>query len=104
MKRKYSGKPKYQQDIAKGRISKLFEEAKGVFSKDAKLSNRYVHLARKIAMKYKVRIPSKFKRRFCKHCYSYLVQGKNSRVRLQKSKVVISCLNCKKFMRFVIKK
>jgi ribonuclease P protein subunit RPR2 len=100
MKKSYSKKPKKQQDIAKKRISILFNEAKKAFNKDPKLANRYVGLARKIAMKYKVRIPSQLKRKFCKHCYSYLVPSKNCRVRLQKSRIIYSCLNCKKFMRF----
>jgi|TARA_B100001971_G_scaffold205655_1_gene223415 ribonuclease P protein subunit RPR2 len=103
MKQKYRKKPKQQQDIAKERISILFSQAKRIFNKSPKLSNRYVHLARKIAMKYKVKIPKKFKRRFCKHCYSYLVPSKTCRVRLQKSKVVYYCMNCKKYMRFQIK-
>jgi len=103
MKKSYSKKSKKQQDIAKKRISILFSEAKKSFNKDPKLANRYVELARKIAMKYKVRIPTQLKRKFCKHCYSYLVPSKNCRVRLQKSRIIYSCLNCKKFMRFPIK-
>lgn len=103
MKKKYSKKSKKQQDIAKKRINILFNEAKKAFKKDPELSDRYVELARKIAMKYKVRVPSQLKRRFCKHCYSYLVPSKNCRVRLQKSRITYYCLNCKKYMRFPIK-
>ena len=85
--------------IAKERIIQLFEQA--ALKKDNQgLANRYVTLARKISMKYKVRIPSVLKRRFCKHCYQYFVQGKNCRVRTAEGKVVYSCFKCKKFMRF----
>lgn len=104
MKRKYKGKPKIQKDIAKERIKILFEQARIVFKEDPKLSNRYVHIARKLAMKYKVRIPSELKRKFCKHCYSYLKPPYNARVRLHKGKIIYSCYNCKKFMRFPYKK
>ena len=68
------------------------------------LSNRYVTLARKISMKFKVRIPTELKRRFCKHCYKYLMPGKTVRIRTHKGKVVYNCLNCKKFMRFMTTK
>src|SRR3989344_8883510 len=74
-------------------VKKLFEEAKSSFSKNPSLSNKYVKLARKTAMKVNLRLPRELKRRFCKHCYSYLVPGKNSRVRIHKSRVIYYCLN-----------
>jgi len=86
------------------KIKTLFYEAEKQFSKNPSLSNRYVKLARKIAMKFNVTMPREFKRKFCKHCYSYLVPNKNCRVRIHKSRVIYSCNNCKKFMRFVLKK
>ena len=100
MKRKYNKKPKKQREIALERIKILFEQAKKMFKEDPSLSNRYVKLARKLSMKYKIRIPRELKRKFCKHCYSYLRPPYNARVRLQKGKVVYTCYNCKKFMRF----
>ena len=100
MKQKHRQKPKFHRDIALERIHELFEQAELQFKKSPELSHRYVHLARKIAMKYKVKFPKELKRRFCKHCYNYLVPSVNCRVRLTQKKVVYSCLNCKKFMRF----
>jgi len=100
MKKNHHKKPSSHSKIAKERINILFKEAASMFKKDSKLSNRYVELARKIAMKYKVKIPPALKRRFCKHCHAYLVPSKNCRVRLTKHKVVYYCLNCKKYMRF----
>lgn len=99
-KRKYIQELKKQKSIGKERISELFKQAKDVFSKDPKLSNRYVELARKIAMKCKVRIPTELKRKICKHCYCYLVPGKNCRVRTHEGKVVYYCSSCKKFTRY----
>jgi len=93
-------KPLEQRRIAIRRIRQLFEQAEVVFKEDPNLSNRYVYLARKIAMKYKVKIPRELKRRFCKHCHVFLVPGVNCRVRLQGSKVVYYCFNCKHYMRF----
>ena len=100
MKRKYLKKSSKNKDIAKERIEILFKQAKEVFKKDKKLANKYVKLARELAMKFKIRIPSRLKRRFCKHCYSYLVPSVNARVRTRDGKVVYYCLECKRYMRF----
>ncbi|MBS3126235.1 ribonuclease P [Candidatus Woesearchaeota archaeon] len=93
-------KKSYFQDIAKGRIQILFDEAKKRFSSRPELSNRYVQLARRIAMKYKVKIPSELKKRFCKHCHHYLVPSKNCRVRIRNRKLVYYCIHCRNYMRF----
>jgi ribonuclease P protein subunit RPR2 len=93
-----------QKDIAKERILILFNQAEGVFSKNKSLANRYVTLARKIAMKVRIRMPLELKRKFCKHCYKFLQPGANSRIRTKDGKVIISCFECKKFTRIQIKK
>lgn len=92
-----------QKEIAQERIFILFQEAEKAFSKNKSLANRYVTLARKIAMKTKSRIPLELKRRFCKHCYKYLQPGVNARVRTRGGKVIISCFECKNFMRIPIR-
>jgi len=92
-----------QKEIAKERIKILFHQAAEIFPKDKKLANRYVELARRIAMKVKIKIPKELKRRYCKHCYAYLVSGVNSRSRIRDGKVIISCLECRRFMRIPIK-
>jgi ribonuclease P protein subunit RPR2 len=93
-----------QKQIARERINQLFVQADTIFKENKSLANRYVTLARKIAMKVKVRMPVNLKRKFCKHCYKYLRSGVNSRARIRNGKVVISCLECKKFMRIPLKK
>ncbi len=92
-----------KRQIAISRIKELFSQAESIFKTDSKLANRYVHLARKISMKSKVHIPTELKRRFCKHCYYYLVPGVNCRVRTRNKKAVYYCLNCKKYMRYVLR-
>lgn len=91
---------KEERRIALERIKTLFSEAR----KSEKYADRYVELARKIAMKARVRIPSEFKRRFCKHCYSYFRPGKNCRVRAVRGKLIAYCFKCRKYSRFVYKK
>jgi ribonuclease P protein subunit RPR2 len=100
MGKKYKKRSREIIESAKEEILRLFSEAEKAFSYDKKLANRYVDMARRIGMKCKIRIPPELQRRFCKHCYSFLVPGKNLRVRMQKGHVVYYCLECKKFMRF----
>ena len=103
MPKKYYKKPASQVKIATKRINLLFELAKDSFKKDSNLSDKYIKQARRIAMKYKIRLPSSLKKRFCKHCHKYLVPGVNCRVRLHKSRLIYYCLSCKHFMRHPIK-
>lgn len=100
MKKRFYKKAQEEKKIAKERIEDLFKQASDVFKQDSELADRYVELARKIAMKCKVRIRSELKRKFCKHCYRYLVPSVNCRVRIQDGKTVYYCYSCKKFMRF----
>ncbi|MBI2105792.1 ribonuclease P [Candidatus Woesearchaeota archaeon] len=90
-------------EIAKHRIKKLFSEADKIFPNNKKLADRYVELARKIAMKINLSIPKSLKRKFCKHCNSYLKPGVNSRIRIHKSRVIIYCQNCRKYTRIPLK-
>lgn len=103
LKKKHSKKPAKQVQIAKRRIRFLFNEAKESLKKNAKLSVKYVKLARRLAMKYRIKLPSELKKRFCKHCNSYLIPGVNCRVRIHKSRVIYYCLNCKHYIRHPIK-
>lgn len=98
--RQASQKQTYQK-IASERITILFQEAQKAFPSHPDRSNRYVQLARKIGMKYRVSIPPQLKRKLCKHCHSYLRPGASARVRLDtKNRTkIITCLNCNKITR-----
>ena len=99
-KQKHIKKSSGQRKIALERIMALFEQARQRFDEDRGISKRYLTLARKISMKYKISIPSELKRRFCKSCGYYLKPSVNCRVRLQKNKkVAYYCLECKNFNR-----
>ena len=91
--------------IANRRINKLFILAEeNALSGELKMSNRYVELARKISMRNLAPIPKKYKRRFCKHCYRYLLPNVTCRVRIHGGKIVIYCHNCGKYTRIPFKK
>ena len=85
---------------AEEQIRELFRQAE---SAGQKLADRYVKIAWGISTKTKTSIPTELKRRFCRKCLSYLVPGKNCRVRVSKGKVVYFCNNCRSFRRFVYK-
>ncbi|MFC1801498.1 ribonuclease P protein component 4 [Nanoarchaeota archaeon] len=89
------------KETARSRVKELFQEAQK--TKTKKLANRYVHLARKIAMKARIRMPKELKRQYCKHCYSYLKSGQNARIRTREGKLIIYCLECKKHSRIPLK-
>ena len=85
-----------QRKIAMERVKHLLDMAS---ESSQKLSNRYVLLARKIAMKVNLRLPITLKRKFCKHCGSYFRPGSNVRIRTRNGKIVYYCFECKKTYR-----
>jgi ribonuclease P protein subunit RPR2 len=85
--------------IALERIHTLFEQARKQFSTEPALSKRYVELARKLQMRYKVKMPQEYKYRFCKSCGVYWMPSKTVRVRTKDGKVVHTCLKCKRIRR-----
>ncbi|MDO8556782.1 MAG: ribonuclease P [Nanoarchaeota archaeon] len=91
---------KQEKGLAQERIAILFKLASITPNK----ADRYVTLARKIAMKARTSIPTKYKRTYCNHCYTYFQQGKNCRVRNHKGRIIYYCLTCKHYKRFIIKK
>ena len=104
MVRPHRKKPRSQTEIAVERIKDLFDQAEKSWKEEPELSHRYVDLARKISMKYKVKIPAEVKRKFCKKCHNYLFPGENCRIRFREGKIVITCLDCKNIMRYPHKK
>jgi len=65
-KRRHRGQ---ERRIAQERMDILFRlaEREALQRREAR-ARRYVDLARRIGMRYNVRIPAEFKRRFCKGC------------------------------------
>ena len=101
-----SGKPAYQKAIAKERINILFKEAeRAAKQKKLNLANRYVELARKIGMRYNVRIPREFKRKFCRYCHAYMRPGVSCSVEIDPKKKLINvkCLSCHRIIHYPYK-
>ena len=100
--RSRSEKPDWQQRIARERIQILFNLAEKNLGKHPERSKRYVELARKIGLRYNVRLPKDTKRSFCKNCSSLLIPGKTSSIRLDSNRkaIIIKCLRCNKIYRY----
>ena len=97
-------KPEWQRRLAKERILHLFREAEKRVHDRPELSRRYMELAKKIGMRYNVRIPRHLKRRMCKSCYMYLKEGVTASVRVEKGVIKVRCLYCNAIRRFPYRK
>ena len=91
MKRDHK-KKNFIANISFERIYRLFELAEA--EKEGKRAKRYVELARKIATRNRVRIPQELKKSFCKKCGAFLKQGVNSKIRVTKSYLSVTCGEC----------
>jgi len=83
-----------QQKIGLERIERLFELAEREFRRHPERSHRNVLLARKIAMRYNIRLPQRLKRRFCKKCYKYLPLNMNCDGGMKRGSTTIKCPAC----------
>ena len=57
-------------------------------------AHRCVDLAWKIGLRYNIRLGQMARDKFCRRCRSYLVPGRNVRVRLARGRVIRTCLEC----------
>ena len=105
-KRSPAKKQEWQLEIAKKRIDNLFSQARERFETNPALAHRYVALARKIAIRFNIRLGRTYKRHFCRRCYHYLVPGANSRVRTNKKQkaLIIKCIDCGHISRYPYRK
>ena len=65
--------------------------------KDLELAKRQADLARKVSLRFNLRLGYPLKRFTCHGCKSLIVPGVNARVRLQpgkSTKLLITCLEC----------
>ena len=92
--------------IAMQRIKTLFRLAKETVHEDQALAQRYVEIARKIAMAASVRLPKEDRLQVCRCCKSFILPGVNCRVRTKQRRephLVMTCLNCGKRMRMPLR-
>jgi ribonuclease P protein subunit RPR2 len=78
--------------IAAARIDRLTELAhKAAAAGNDDRAREYVGLARRIAERNRLALPRELKRFSCSRCDRYLRPGRNARVRLRGSHLVVTC-------------
>lgn len=95
------------KSIALQRIQRLFFLARKIVHADPALAQRYIRIARRVAMAAKIRLPKEYRQQVCKTCKSFILPGVNCRIRIRQkreSHLVITCLNCGEQMRIPLKK
>jgi len=81
--------------IARDRVSQLFALAeRESLGHHPELADRYVHLARRIGMRYNVRLLREYRELYCRSCSTYWVEGRTVRTRLRSGHRVRTCLRC----------
>jgi len=95
------------RQIAMQRIRKLFDLARKKIRDDPELAQRYAQIARKIAMRAKLRLPAEYRHHICRHCKSFIYPGVNCRVRVQQRRephMAVTCQVCGETMRVPLRK
>lgn len=86
--------------IARERIDDLFALARAEAAAGrAPLPDRYIRLARRIGMRYNVRLLPEYSDFYCRGCSSFWVEGRTVRTRLRGGIRVRSCLVCGRLRR-----
>jgi ribonuclease P protein subunit RPR2 len=81
--------------LARERIDDLFGLAEAQAGESSpELVNRYVELARRIGMRYNVRLRPEYRDLYCRQCSAYWVEGRTVRTRLRDGRRVETCLRC----------
>lgn len=83
------------KELARERIGILVASA--LKEKDEELAARQAKLAKKVAMRFRVRLPYEARQLFCKKCKAFIVPGRSARVRVGRAKtraVRVTCLKC----------
>ena len=83
------------KEIARERIGILVKSA--LKERDEALAAKQALRAKKIAMRFRVRLPYEARQLYCKSCKAFIVPGRNARVRVGRVRVRavrITCLRC----------
>ena len=100
------GNTRYKR-IAQERIRILFTLAGQMVHERPDLSERYVEIARRIAMKARIHLPKEFRLLICRRCKRFILPGVSCRIRLQPRRephVTITCLHCGHHMRMPLRR
>jgi len=93
------------KSLARTRVEILITKSLETNKEDINLAKRQAELARRICLKYNLRLMYEDKQLFCRKCKKFIVPGATSRVRLGQSPkaVKITCLECEHTYRKLLK-
>jgi ribonuclease P protein subunit RPR2 len=90
--------------VARERVADLFALAESeAAGGHADLADRYVALARRIGMRYNVRLLSEYRELYCRTCSAFWIEGRTVRTRLRGGRRVRTCLKCGRERRTPVK-
>ncbi len=95
------------RELVLERMQILVRNAVSNARKNPELAQRQASLAKKLSMKYRVRMPYELRMNFCKKCKKFIVPGFTARIRLGRSDVKsirITCSFCNHTYRKIIRK
>src|SRR5215469_8813529 len=85
------------KDIARERVQILIANALNEARRNEKVAHQQAYLAKKIAMRLRLRLDYEIRHLFCKKCKQFIIPGKDSRIRIGRTKTKslrITCLKC----------
>ena len=83
-----------KKEIATQRILILFDNAVSNARNNPRLAERQAQIARKISMRFKIKMPWQIRTSVCKKCKKFIVPGVTSKVRVGRSNVKSVRITC----------
>lgn len=99
-------KRKLAREIGKERVNIVVDNALGYSKFNEEAANVQAQLAKKIAMRVRLKLRYEIRQLFCKKCKYFIIPGRSSRVRIGRFRVKgirITCLRCGHIYRRIIK-
>ena len=93
-----------KKQIATRRIEILFNNALSNAKNNPELAQRQAEIAKKISLKFKIKMPFEVSSSFCKKCKKFIAPGITSKIRLSSKpkSIRITCSYCNHTYRKII--
>ena len=93
-----------KKQIATRRIEILFNNALSNAKNNPRLAEKQAEIAKKISMKFKIKMPFEVSSSFCKKCKKFIPPGVRSKIRLgsKPKSIRITCSYCNHTYRKII--
>ena len=99
-------KKKLAREIGRERIDIVVANALDYSRINEDLANAQAQLAKKIAMRVRLKLDYEIRQLYCKKCKYFIIPGRNSRIRIGRYRIKgirITCLRCGYVYRKIIK-